>query len=181
MRRLLLALAALLSVSAPAAASCTIDFTVTVPRSFVELNVIRDPNRPNDWVPRTLLITLETQRRTGGWQPAELSVQMPPGWEQHGRRVLGNHSVGGNQFRAIFINDRPALTEIMFLRANLQGIGCAADRQFRVRYACTVSQPSYQRLYGRSYPESIRTAVLFNGNRVSPRNITHTLTCPPVG
>lgn len=178
MRRFLAALSLAAATFGLPAAACDVGFTVQIPRDFLALQEARDRNRPMDSVPVSVHLTLETQRRTGGWQPAELTVVMAPGWERHGRMGTPRRiSYAGQVFNGYTFTP-PSLHEFMITRANLQGPGCVADRQFRIRYACAADRSAHQRVHGRAWPERVQTVVLFGGNRVSPRDITHRLTCP---
>jgi hypothetical protein len=168
MNRILKALAPLATMAAlagPAAASCDINFTLNLPAWYPTGNFPLDGAGRVVQLGPEVWVELETLRRTGDWEPAENRIIYS---SRHFRLAGGPH----------------VMPEIIFLRAALQGAGCAADRQFRVRYRCHVREARGHVLsYGRAYNNStaFQTDVLFGGSRVAPRDINHTIRCPRAG
>jgi len=186
MNRFLAACAAALALTGPAVASCTINFTVTVPdwyspRNSPEARDACGVRNPNTCLLPRVEIQLETQRRLGSWQPALL-------WGSNQPRPNPGTIHGTPGFLPLIgAASRPGDSFIHFLRAELQGAGCVADRQFRVVYRCRVDEGLHRRFYSRFYAQNAAgyreaTQVLFSGNRVSAqRDITFVANCPSIG
>lgn len=195
MNRILKALAPLATMAAlagPAAASCDINFTLNLPAWYPTGNFPLDGAGRVVQLGPEVWVELETLRRTGDWEPAELSLparssgvtlHTPLSDGRAGRRPGQNRIIySSRHFR--LAGGPHVMPEIIFLRAALQGAGCAADRQFRVRYRCHVREARGHVLsYGRAYNNStaFQTDVLFGGSRVAPRDINHTIRCPRAG
>jgi len=179
MRQLFLAVVVMLSFAGSVSASCNIDFTVSLPRFYQGPPIPASTGvRPENIIP-TVGIVLQTQRRFGGWENAGLSLRQANG--QYVPLSYGLRWSNGQQLYLYpSVRHRGPLLDVAFMRASLQGVGCAADRQFRVIYTCVVSG-AHTVAYGRVYQPTLRTSVLFGGNRVSPRNIAFTANCPSVG
>lgn len=191
MRRVLRTLAALalfVPLAGQAAASCDINLTLSVPRWYPTSNFPVDIDNQVMPIEPGFSVELETQRRTGGWEPAILTL--PPG--SRDIRLLSpendnrtwRYPGGRLQYDSRYFRLRSGphtLPEIIFLRAALQGAGCVADRQFRIRYRCGVRERMHVAAYGRPYVHRWQTDVLFGGNRVAPRDLRHTIRCPAAG
>lgn len=185
-------LAAIASLTGPAAASCNITVTLNLPIWYPTSNFAVDGAgrtielRPEVW------IELQTLRRTGDWEVAELSLPArstgvslgTPHSDGRYRRQPGQNRVTYTSHYTRIFGGPHTMPEIVVMRAALQGVGCAADRQFRIRYRCDVQNARGHAVgYGRPYNLStaFRTEVLFGGNRVAPRDITYTISCPRAG